>query len=143
MIPKRRLGVVSLCTTVCGFVLVETLIFRGYVRGPAWSVLAAAFEAGTVGAMADWFAVTALFREVRIPVLRRHTNIITKNRSKIIAGITDMVQNKWLSPSVIVEHLVRFSASEALLHHLGDVRQREKLVEILRSLLARLAQGLD
>lgn len=143
MIPKRRLGVVSLCTTVCGFVLVETLIFKGYVRGPAWSVLAAAFEAGTVGAMADWFAVTALFREVRIPVLRRHTNIITKNRSKIIAGITDMVQNKWLSPSVIVEHLARFSASEALLLHLGDVRQRKKLVEILRSLLARMAQGLD
>lgn len=143
MIPKRRLGAISLCTTASGFVLVEMLIFRGYVRGPAWSVLAAAFEAGTIGAMADWFAVTALFREVRIPVLRRHTNIITKNRSRIVDGITDMVQNKWLSPPVIVEHLARFSASEALLNHLGDIRQRKKLVAILRSLLARMAQGLD
>jgi uncharacterized membrane-anchored protein YjiN (DUF445 family) len=143
MVSKRRLGVISLCTTAGGFVLVEMLIFKGYARGLAWSMLAAAFEAGTVGAMADWFAVSALFREVPIPVLRRHTNIIAKNRSKIVAGITDMVQNKWLSPSVIVEHLGRFSASDALLHHLGDIRQRKKLAEILRSLLTRMAQGLD
>ncbi len=143
MVSKRRLGAISLCATTGGFVLVEALIFKGYVRGPAWSTLAAAFEAGTVGAMADWFAVTALFREVPIPFLRRHTDIITKNRSKIVDGITDMVQNKWLSPPVIVEHLARFSVSEALLHHLGDVRHRKQLVEILRSLLARMAQGLD
>jgi uncharacterized membrane-anchored protein YjiN (DUF445 family) len=143
MVSKRRLGVISLFTTASGFVLVEMLIFKGYVRGPAWSMLAAAFEAGTIGAMADWFAVTALFREVPIPVLRRHTNIIAKNRSRIVDGITDMVQNKWLSPPVIVEHLARFSASDALLHHLGDLRQRKKLAEILRSLLARMAQGLD
>ena len=143
MVSKRRLGAISLCATAGGFVLVEMLIFKGYARGLAWSMLAAAFEAGTVGAMADWFAVTALFREIPVPVLRRHTDIIAKNRSKIVAGITDMVQNKWLSPSVIVEHLDRFSASEALLHHLGDIRQRKKLAEILRSLLTRMAQGLD
>jgi uncharacterized membrane-anchored protein YjiN (DUF445 family) len=36
------------------------------------------FEAATIGGFADWFAVSALFHE--IPFVRKHTNIIAKNR---------------------------------------------------------------
>lgn len=93
--------------------------------------------------MADWFAVTALFREVRIPLIRRHTNIIVKNRARIVDGIADMVQNRWLSPAVIEEHLGRFSASRALLEYLGDGSRREKLLVVLRDLLGKIVEGLD
>jgi uncharacterized membrane-anchored protein YjiN (DUF445 family) len=143
MLSKRRLGLVSLCVTATGFLAVELLLLRGVVRGAAWRILSAAFEAGTVGGMADWFAVTALFREVKIPILRRHTNIISKNRAKLVDGIADMVQNKWLSREVILEHLARFSASDALLLHLANREQRMRLVEILCSLLAKTAADLD
>ena len=143
LIPKRRLGLVSLCITGSGFVLVEFLFLRGVVQGTAWRIVSAALEAGTVGGMADWFAVTALFREVKIPVLRRHTDIISRNRAKIIDGIADMVQNKWLSPAVVLEHLRRFSASDALLRHLAGREQRERLADVLRTLLAKAARDLD
>jgi len=93
--------------------------------------------------VADWFAVTALFREVRIPLIRRHTNIIVKNRARIVDGIADMVQNRWLSPEVIEEHLGRFSASRALLEYLGDGSRREKLLVVLRDLLGKIVEGLD
>lgn len=93
--------------------------------------------------MADWFAVTALFREVRIPLIRRHTNIIVKNRARIVDGIADMVQNRWLSPAIIEEHLGRFSASRALLEYLGDGSRREKLLVVLRDLLGKIVEGLD
>src|SRR5579863_6129873 len=97
----RSLGNASLLVAVGGLVAVETALRLHWVRGPAWQVLGRAFEASTVGGVADWFAVTALFREVPLPIVRRHTNIIAKNRARIVAAIADMVQNRWLSPAVI------------------------------------------
>ena len=126
-----------------GFTVLELSLHQDWVRGPFWVVAAAAFEAGTIGGVADWFAVTALFREVRIPLIRRHTNIIVKNRARIVDGIADMVQNRWLSPAVIEEHLGRFSASRALLEYLGDGSRREKLLVVLRDLLGKIVEGLD
>jgi uncharacterized membrane-anchored protein YjiN (DUF445 family) len=59
----------------------------------------AGFEAATIGGFADWFAVSALFHEIPIPLW--HTNIIAKNREKLTEGIIDLVTNKWLSPNVM------------------------------------------
>jgi uncharacterized membrane-anchored protein YjiN (DUF445 family) len=132
-----------LAIAVTGFAVLEVFLRQGWVRGPFWVVAASAFEAGTIGGVADWFAVTALFREVRIPLIRRHTNIIVKNRARIIDGIADMVQNRWLSPAVIEEHLGRFSASRALQEYLGDGSRREKLLVVLRDLLGKIVEGLD
>jgi uncharacterized membrane-anchored protein YjiN (DUF445 family) len=128
---------------VTGFSLLELALHQGWIHGPFWGVTASAFEAGTVGGVADWFAVTALFHEVRIPVIRRHTNIVVKNRARIIDGIADMVQNRWLSPAVVEEHLGRFSASRALHEYLGAEPRREKLLVILRDLLGKIVEGMD
>jgi uncharacterized membrane-anchored protein YjiN (DUF445 family) len=128
---------------VTGFTVLELSLHQEWIRGPFWVIAASAFEAGTIGGVADWFAVTALFREVRIPLIRRHTNIIVKNRARIVDGIADMVQNRWLSPAVIEEHLGRFSASRALLEYLGDGSRREKLLVVLRDLLGKIVEGLD
>jgi uncharacterized membrane-anchored protein YjiN (DUF445 family) len=139
----RRLGAVSLGTAAAGFAVAEGALRLGWVAGPAWRVVADAFEAGTIGGAADWFAVTALFREVPIPVLRRHTNIIVKNRERISDGVADMVQNRWLSPAVIREHLSRVSPSAALLEQLSDPARKERLLEIVREILSRVAAALD
>lgn len=40
-------------------------------------------EAAMVGALADWFAVVALFRRVPIPIISRHTAIIPRNKDRI------------------------------------------------------------
>jgi uncharacterized membrane-anchored protein YjiN (DUF445 family) len=143
ILSGRSLGPVSLGIAVAGFTVLELSLHQEWVRGPFWVVAASAFEAGTVGGVADWFAVTALFREVRIPLIRRHTNIIVKNRARIVDGIADMVQNRWLSPTIIEEHLVRFSASRALLEYLEDGARREKLLVVLRDLLGKIVEGLD
>jgi len=87
--------------------------------------------------------VTALFREVRIPLIRRHTNIVVRNRIRIIDGIADMVQNRWLSPAVVEEHLGRFSASRALQEYLGDHLRQEKLLLVLRDLIGKIVEGMD
>jgi uncharacterized membrane-anchored protein YjiN (DUF445 family) len=66
----------------------------GYVRATA--------EAGMVGALADWFAVTALFRHpLGIPI--PHTAIIPTRKDEIGRGLGAFVQGNFLSAEVIAE----------------------------------------
>ena len=68
----------------------------GYVRAFA--------EASMVGALADWFAVTALFRHplgLRIP----HTAIIPTRKDDIGRGLGGFVESNFLSPELVAERL--------------------------------------
>ncbi len=143
MRSMRSLGNVSLLIAVGAFATVETALGQGWITGPFWRILARAFEAATVGGVADAFAVTALFREIPIPLINRHTNIIVKNRERIISGIVDMVQNRWLSRDVIGEHLDRVSASGYILDYLSRKRRAEAALSLLRDLLREVARGID
>ncbi len=143
MKPARSLGNASLMVAAGGFAAVEVALGQRWVDGTAWRILGQAFEAATVGGVADWFAVTALFREVPLPVIRRHTNIVVKNRARIVSGIADMVQNRWLSPEIIREHLTRFSASHHLVDYLSDDRRAETALSFLRDLIGQIARGID
>ncbi|PSN08865.1 DUF445 domain-containing protein [Siccibacter turicensis] len=59
-------------------------------------------EAAMVGALADWFAVVALFRRVPIPFIARHTAIIPRNKDRIGDNLGRFVQEKFLdTPSLI------------------------------------------
>jgi uncharacterized membrane-anchored protein YjiN (DUF445 family) len=69
--------------------------------GPAWiGYVGAAAEAGMVGALADWFAVTALFRHplgLKIP----HTAIIKRKKDQLGEGLGMFVRENFLSPEVV------------------------------------------
>ena len=71
---------------------------------PTWTVgLIKAFaEAAMVGALADWFAVVALFRRIPIPLVSRHTEIIPKNKIKIADNLALFVREKFLDTESIV-----------------------------------------
>lgn len=59
-------------------------------------------EAAMVGALADWFAVVALFKRVPIPFIAAHTAIIPKNKNKIADNLAVFVQEKFLDPGSLV-----------------------------------------
>ena len=68
----------------------------GYVRATA--------EASMVGALADWFAVTALFRHpLRLPI--PHTAIIPRKKDQIGASLGTFVQQNFLTRAVVEEKL--------------------------------------
>jgi len=68
-----------------------------------WTGLLRAFsEAAMVGALADWFAVVALFKRVPIPVVVRHTEIIPKNKERIADNLALFVHEKFLDTESIV-----------------------------------------
>ena len=64
----------------------------GYIRATA--------EASMVGGIADWFAITALFRHpLNIPI--PHTAIIPQRKDRIGRSLGNFVQNNFLSPDVL------------------------------------------
>ena len=137
------LGNISLTFSIGGLIATELALRHGWVAAPGWKVLLQAFEAATVGGLADWFAVSALFREVPVPLIRRHTNIIIKNRQRIVDGIADMVQNRWLAPKIIREYLVNFSASQYVLDFLANKDHLETVLAMVRDIIQHFARGID
>jgi uncharacterized membrane-anchored protein YjiN (DUF445 family) len=76
---------------------------------PSWTtgLLKAFAEAAMIGALADWFAVVALFRRVPIPFVSRHTEIIPKNKVKIADNLALFVREKFLDTESIVSLIRR------------------------------------
>lgn len=140
--PHRRLGNLSLAAMVGGMVVLRLLIHFSALSNPWWDVLATGFEAGTVGALADWYAVTALFREIHLPFFRipipfltRHSNIILRNRARITDNIADMVENRWLSPEAIGRQLERHDPAEELLRYFDDPQHLNVALDGVRRFL--------
>ncbi|SNY67648.1 DUF445 domain-containing protein [Enterobacter sp. CC120223-11] len=69
---------------------------------PWVSALKAISEAAMVGALADWFAVVALFRRVPLPFISRHTAIIPRNKDRIGDNLGHFVQEKFLDTQSLV-----------------------------------------
>ena len=69
-------------------------------RSGAMGYLVAFFEAAMVGAVADWFAVTALFRHpLGVPI--PHTAIIPNRKEQIGRSLGDFVQQNFLNGDVL------------------------------------------
>lgn len=79
------------------FVVTASLRKSGWV-----DCLKAVSEAAMVGALADWFAVVALFKRIPIPFIAAHTAVIPRNKDKIADNLAAFVQEKFLDASSIV-----------------------------------------
>jgi uncharacterized membrane-anchored protein YjiN (DUF445 family) len=71
-------------------------------RHPWIDGVRAVAEAAMVGALADWFAVVALFRRVPIPLVSRHTAIIPNNKDRIADNLAAFVREKFLDTASLV-----------------------------------------
>src|SRR5690349_11878940 len=97
---RRATGLLALVAAVfvAAHLLEPAHAWMGYVRATA--------EASLVGGLADWFAVTALFRHpLGIPI--PHTAIIAKSKERIGRILGNFVQNHFLSHDVIAANLKR------------------------------------
>lgn len=94
-------------------------------------------SAGMIGGLADWFAVTALFRRplgIRPSKIIR-TEIIPQNRERIFAALADMVQNELLSQEVLSRKLAEWDFSEVLLRILREKDVQETVSQTLSKLV--------
>jgi len=80
-----------------------------------WTDLLRAFsEAAMVGALADWFAVVALFKRIPIPIISRHTAIIPGNKDKIADNLALFVREKFLDTESILKLIRRHDPVQLL-----------------------------
>jgi len=101
--------------------------FLGYVNAGA--------EASMVGAIADWFAVTALFKHpLGLPI--PHTAIIPKRKESLGASLQDFVAENFLNEEVVRERVTTSRVSAQVGAWLGEPGHAEKVVDVGSKALA-------
>lgn len=106
----------------------------GYVR--------AASEAGMVGALADWFAVTALFRHpLGLPI--PHTAIIRRKKDQVGEALSDFVGNNFLNPHLITEKIRTADVPLTIGRWLAKPDHAEKVSAQAGSAIAHIMRSID
>ena len=101
----RRRGLRRMRVVATSLLVVAAIVFLlTREQGGAWGYVNAAAEAAMVGAIADWFAVTALFRHpLGLPI--PHTAIIPRRKASLGASLQEFVTENFLRPEVVKERL--------------------------------------
>ena len=137
----------SMRRAATGMLLLMAAIFIASSRfldvHPAWGYVHAFAEAAMVGGLADWFAVTALFRRpLGLPI--PHTAIIPENKDRIDDTMADFLRSNFLTPQVVARRMGSMNLAGAVGSYLADPKAAqdtriragagELAVEVLESL---------
>lgn len=118
----RRRALRRMQTVATGLLVAVALLYVLAValqdRHGAWEYVAAFAEAAMIGALADWFAVVALFRHPLGMRFIPHTAIIPKNKNRIADNLGEFVQGE-------------FFATERVLKALRDLHPGRRLAVLL------------
>ena len=106
-------------------------------RYPALRWVRAFAEAAMVGALADWYAVTALFRRpLGLPI--PHTQIIPRNKERIASRLGSLTQRQLLTPDAIGKLIESWRIPDELTAVLLDPSRRQVLTQEAARLLGRM-----
>jgi len=113
---RMRLGASLLLAGMAGLYIAAVLNHDGH---PVWGYLRAFAEAAMVGGLADWFAVTALFRHpLGIPI--PHTAIIPESKDRIGDALGQFVAANFLAADVVGARLKDKNLSGAIARQLAE-----------------------
>lgn len=133
----------KVATAMFALALVGALVAWPYRASFGGGLLFAACEAALVGALADWFAVVALFRHPLGLKFIPHTAIIPNNRDRIIEGIISIVENEWLSLDFIKTKIYDYQIIDGLAAALETATGRQELERLAETLLRNALQELN
>ena len=118
---------------------------------PAWAYINAFAEAAMVGGLADWFAVTALFRHpLGLPI--PHTAIIPENKDRIADTMAAFLRENFLTPAVVARRMSGMNVAKAAGEFLaaspergadGSIDERSRITSGAAELLAEVLESLD
>ncbi|OBJ48230.1 hypothetical protein A9W95_05125 [Mycobacterium sp. 1423905.2] len=137
----RRMKVVAL-----SFLVGATVVFlacrwaQAHGSAPTWvGYVGAGAEAGMVGALADWFAVTALFKHpLGIPI--PHTAIIKRKKDQLGEGLGTFVRENFLSAQVVETKLRDAQVPSRLGKWLSDSAHAERVAAETSTVLRVLVE---
>lgn len=114
---RRTKFVATAALVLCVFIFAVAKSFEG--RHPWLGFVAAFAEAATIGGLADWYAVVALFRRpLGLPI--PHTAIIPENQSRIADNLGRFIEVNFLAPEPVREKLAEVDFSALVADWLSD-----------------------
>jgi uncharacterized membrane-anchored protein YjiN (DUF445 family) len=140
-------------TGMLGAMAVVFIATHGLVSAhPVWGYVNAFAEAAMVGGLADWFAVTALFRHpLGLPI--PHTAIIPENKDRIADTMAQFLQENFLTPAVVARRMAGMNIAKAAGEFLaaspehgperGGTDHRSRITSGAAELLAEALESLD
>lgn len=140
----RSLGRVKLAATL---LLVGTAALFGVARHyePAhwtWGYVAAFAAAATVGGLADWYAVVALFRRpLGLPI--PHTAIIPRNHLRIADTLGEFIETNFLAPEPVEARLREVDFAALIADWLSDRERSAALAQFVLRLLPQTLAAID
>ncbi len=133
---SKNLAGISLIIMAAGFVICL------FLPENAWTfVILGGFEAGLVGGLADWFAVTALFRHpLGIPI--PHTSLLLKNKGRIVDSLVSAMENELLNKESITRQLSHLNlirgAAGMLTRAMARKSTRQQILDYVSEAIAKL-----
>lgn len=106
-------------------------------------ILMLSAEAGVVGGLADWYAITVLFRNPfgKMPIpkfLRDHTEIIPRNKDRIAESMGRFVQENFLSPQVVEKSLHSTDLSLAVGKWLANPQNNTQVTQVIQQTVPKI-----
>ena len=137
ILQKKYKATLALSVSVIGTLAVLPMVGRGFF----WDLLEAAFLASTVGGLADWFAVTAIFRK---PLgISYRTDILRRNRTRIMQALVDYAANDLLSAANIMAVARKIDMAQMFVAYLEERGGRERIKDVSFAVLSRAAETMD
>ena len=140
---SKRYAMIALIIAVCAWIalMVAAKLMPEYV----WliHILMLSAEAGVVGGLADWYAITVLFRNPfgRIPIpkfLKDHTEIIPRNKARIAESMGRFVQENFLSPQVVEKSLNSTDISLAVGQWLANPKNNVQVTQVIQQTVPKI-----
>jgi uncharacterized membrane-anchored protein YjiN (DUF445 family) len=108
----------------------------------AWGYVAAFAAAATVGGLADWYAVVALFRRpLGLPI--PHTAIIPRNHQRIAENLGVFIETNFLAPEAVEKKLGEVDFAAQIADWLADKERSAALASFTTRLLPQLLTAID
>lgn len=134
---SKRIANASLAVMGAGFL--ATLPFE---QTTAVKIIQGGFEAGLVGGLADWFAVTALFRHpLNIPI--PHTALLPKNRQKMTHAILNIAEKELLNKDSIMQKVSNIQITHLILGKLEEQLEKESMKDTIKQSLQFLFDSIE
>ena len=125
-------------------VVMAGLVVLAYQLPPSFgaTLLAASAQAGVVGGLADWFAVTALFRHpLGLPI--PHTAIIPRQKERLGQGLGRFVANHVFTEAELQRVIARLDVAGIVANFLADREASRPAAQALAAALPRLLRTLE
>lgn len=140
---SRSLAQLALLIAIASWVsmLILAKIFPQY--SGILHILVLGAEAGVVGGLADWYAITVLFRNPfgKLPLpklLRDHTEIIPRNKARIAESMGRFVQENFLSPPIVRQSLQRTDVTLMAGQWLAEPQHARQIVDVVQQAAPRI-----